>query len=110
MVTILWNRNSYFVCNILKNMKEQDLIDLGFERHDHDEEGVPFYYYSYDLNGISGGGSLISDSDDELKYRGETDWKVYAWDVNEDLVFNNKEDIKIYIDVLERNINTSDKD
>jgi hypothetical protein len=108
MVPILWNRNSYFVFNILKNMKEQDLIDLGFERHDHDEEGVPFYYYCYDLNGISGGGSLISDSSDTVD--SDDAWEVYAWDINENLVFDNKEDIKIYIDVLERNINTSDKD
>jgi len=89
-------------------MKEQDLIDLGFERHDHDEEGVPFYYYSYDLNGESGCGSLISDSDDELKDRGETAWKVYAWDINENLVFDNVEDIKTYINVIEKNILTKE--
>jgi len=86
-------------------MTEQDLIDLGFQRFEQDDEDDKFHYYSYDLKGESGCGSLISDSDDELRDRGETDWKVYAWDINENLVFDNKEDIKIYIDVLERNIN-----
>jgi len=85
-------------------MKEQDLIDLGFERFDVDDDGEQFYYYSYDLKGESGGGSLLTDSNDELSDGGETSWKAYAWDINENLVFDNKEDIKIYIDVLERNI------
>ena len=82
-------------------MKEQDLIDLGFERFDQDDEYDKFYYYSYDLNKEAGCGSLISDSNDEVV---DGKWKVYAWDINENLVFDNKEDIKIYIDVLERNI------
>jgi hypothetical protein len=82
-------------------MKEQDLVDLGFERIDIDEDAEKFHYFSYDLNNESGGGSLISNSDDDVV---DGKWKVYAWDINENLVFNDKEDIKIYIDVLERNI------
>jgi hypothetical protein len=85
-------------------MSEQDLIDLGFERCDEDDLGDKFYYYCYDINGEAGCGSLISDTDDELRDKGETDWKVYAWDIHENLVFEDKEDVKIYIDVLERNI------
>ena len=89
-------------------MTEQYLIDLGFERVDIDDDGKKFYYYFYDLNGESGCGSLISDSDDELKDRGEDSWKVYAWDINENLVFEDKEDIKTYIKVIEKNILTKE--
>ena len=85
-------------------MSEQDLIDLGFERFDQDDEYDKFYYYSYDIKGKPGAGSLISDSDDELRDRNKSDWKVYAWDINENLVFDNPQDIKTYIDVIERNI------
>ena len=85
-------------------MSEQDLIDLGFERFDQDDEDDKFYYYSYDIKGKPGAGSLISDSDDELRDRNEVDWKVYAWDINENLVFDNPQDIKTYIDVIEGNI------
>jgi len=89
-------------------MSEKDLIDVGFERVDIDDAGEKFYYYFYDLNGEGGCGSLISDSDDELRDRGETDWKVYAWDIHENLVFDNKEDIKTYIKVIEKNILTKE--
>ena len=83
-------------------MKEQDLIDLGFQRVDQDDEDDKFHYYSYDIKGEPSGGSLISSGNDELLINDM--WEVYAWDINENLVFDDKEDIKIYIDVLERNI------
>ena len=82
-------------------MSEQDLIDLGFDKFEQNDDEDNFYYYYYDLNGESGCGSLISDTDDEMV---DGNWKVYAWDINENLVFEDKEDVKIYIDVLERNI------
>ena len=85
-------------------MKEEDLLNLGFIRYDQDDEDDKFYYYYYDLNGKSGCGSLISDSDDEVRDRNETNWKVYAWDINENLVFDNVDDVKTYIDVIEKNI------
>ena len=94
-------------------MSEQDLIDLGFEKIEHNDEvskysklehDEKFHYYSYDIKGKPGAGSLISDSDDELRDRNEVDWKVYAWDINENLVFDNPQDIKTYIDVIEGNI------
>ena len=84
-------------------MNEQDLIDLGFDKFEQNDEEGRFYYYSYDLNGEEGGGSLISLANDEVE---DGNWKVYAWDINDKLAFDNKEDVKIYIDVLERNILT----
>jgi len=82
-------------------MSEQDLLDLGFERCDEDDLGDKFYYYCYDINGKAGCGSLISDTDDTVV---DGNWKVYGVDIDENLVFEDKEDVKIYIDVLERNI------
>ena len=82
-------------------MNEQDLIDLGFDKFEQNDEEDRFYYYCYDLNGEEGGGSLISLANDEVE---DGNWKVYAWDINDKLAFDNKEDVKIYIEVLERNI------
>ena len=56
------------------------------------------------LNNKSGCGSLISDSSDTVD--SDDAWEVYAWDINEQLVFTNPKDIKTYIDVLEKNIIT----
>jgi hypothetical protein len=86
-------------------MTEKDLIDLGFDKFEQNDEEDRFYYYCYDLNGESGCGSLISDSDDTVV---DGNWKVYAWDINENLVFDNKEDIKTYIKVIEKNILTKE--
>jgi len=86
-------------------MSEKDLIDLGFDKFEQNDEEDRFYYYSYDLNGESGCGSLISDSDDTVV---DGNWKVYAWDINENLVFEDKEDIKTYIKVIEKNILTKE--
>jgi hypothetical protein len=83
-------------------MSEQDLIDLGFEKIEQNDEYDKFHYYCYDIKEESGSGTLISSANDELLVNDE--WQVYTWDINENLVFDNKEDIKIYIDVLERNI------
>ena len=82
-------------------MTEQDLIDLGFDKFEQNDEEDRFYYYCYDLNGEEGGVSLISLANDEVK---DGNWKVYAWDIDDNLAFKDKEDVKIYIDVLERNI------
>ena len=82
-------------------MTEKDLIDLGFKRFDEDDDGDKFYYYSYDLNGESGAGSLITDTNDEVK---DGNWKVYAWDINENLVFEDVNEVELYIDIIERNI------
>ena len=82
-------------------MSEKELINLGFDKFEQNDEEDRFYYYCYDLNGKEGGGSLISLANDEVE---DGNWKVYAWDINENLVFDNKEDIKTYINVIEKNI------
>ena len=82
-------------------MTEQDLLNLGFTRFDQDDEDDKFYYYSYDLKGQPGGGSLLSQANDEVV---DGEWYVYAWDINENLRFENREDVKTFIDVIEKNI------
>ena len=83
-------------------MKEQDLIKLGFERHDMKEDedfGFPeYYYYVYDFEGI--GISLISNTDDEL-VNGE--WVVSEFE-SDKLVFTNVDDLTLFIQVVEKNI------
>lgn len=86
-------------------MSEQDLIDLGFDKFEQNDDEDNFYYYSYDLNDEPGAGSLITDTDDEVK---DGNWKVYSWDINENLVFEDVEDIKTYIKVIEKNILTKE--
>ena len=82
-------------------MKEQDLLNLGFQRFEQDDEDDKFYYYSYDLKGESGGGSLLTQADDEVV---DGEWFVYGWDINENLRFESSEDVETYIKVLEKNI------
>ena len=59
-------------------IKEQDLIELGFERNDETAEssGYPndWYYYTYDFKG---GFSLISCDNEEAKSSG---WYVEIFD------------------------------
>ena len=86
-------------------MTEKDLIDLGFDKFEQHDEEDSFYYYSYDLNDESGPGTLLSLCNDEIE---NEDWKVFAWDINENLVFDNVEDIKTYINVIEKNILTKE--
>lgn len=84
-------------------MKEQDLLNLGFQRFEQDDEDDKFYYYSYDLKGESGGGSLLTQGDDEVV---DGEWYVYAWDINENLRFQDAKDVETYIRVIEKNILT----
>jgi len=80
-------------------MKEQDLIDLGFKRNDvsAEESGdVRFYYYTYNITDEL---SLISTDDGEAKKDG---WFVELFDY-ENIEFRNPEDLKILIDVIEKN-------
>ena len=80
-------------------MKEQDLIDLGFERNDVSKEesgDIPFYYYTYELaNELC----LISTDDGEAKKDG---WFVHFFDCD-NIWFNNSEDLKTLIDIIEKN-------
>jgi hypothetical protein len=80
-------------------MKEQDLIDLGFERYDvsaEDSGDVPFYYYTYDITDEL---CLISSDDGEAKKDG---WSVEMFDYD-GIKFSNTEDLKTLIDVIEKN-------
>ena len=80
-------------------MKEQDLIDLGFERKDvtAEESGdFPFYYYTYDITKEL---CLISSDDGEAKKDG---WFVEMFDYD-DIKFTNVEDLQTLITVIEKN-------
>ena len=80
-------------------MKEQDLIDLGFERKDvtAEESGdFPFYYYTYDITKEL---CLISSDDGEAKKDG---WSVEMFDYD-GIKFTNGEDLKTLITVIEKN-------
>ena len=80
-------------------MKEQDLIDLGFKRTDVTEEesgDSPFYYYTYDITNEL---CLISTDDGEAKKDG---WSAEMFDYDS-IKFTNVEDLKILIDVIEKN-------
>ena len=81
-------------------MKEQDLIDLGFERNDvsAEESGhVRFYYYTYNITDEL---SLISSDNGEAKKDG---WFVELFDY-ENIEFTSKEDVEKLISLIEKNI------
>lgn len=80
-------------------MKEQDLIDLGFEKIDvsAEESGdEAFYYYTYD---ITKDFSMISSANDEAEKEG---WFVEIFDYS-DIRFFRKEDLKVLINVINKN-------
>ena len=80
-------------------MKEQDLLDLGFERNDvsAEESGdVPFYYYTYDITDEL---CLISSDDGEAKKHG---WSVEMFDYD-GIKFTTIEDLKTLITSIEKN-------
>lgn len=82
-------------------MKEQDLIDLGFEKNIENNYGKPFYYYYWEPYEMSGIGLLSSENDvvqNDI-------WKVYMFE-DERVIFSNVEDVKIFIDVIKRNTHT----
>ena len=82
-------------------IKEDDLIQLGFERVDvSEQESVdkPFHYYTYDIgNGVI---SLITQSNDEVK---DNNWHVEVFD-DTSIRFETIEDITKFIQVIEKNI------
>ncbi|MDB4378318.1 hypothetical protein N9Z41_00970 [bacterium] len=83
-------------------MKEQDLIDLGFERVDVSEVesgGDAFHYYTLDF---SKGFSLISNGSDEMK---DGEWHVEVFEAPE-INFIDKKDVKQLIDIIKRNTHT----
>ena len=73
-------------------MKEQDLIDLGFEREDEDS----FYYYTLDLvRGLE----LISNDSDNAKDK----WYVELYEADR-IRFVDKDNLEEFINVVKRNI------
>lgn len=78
-------------------MKEQDLIDLGFEKTDvtEDKSGdISFYYYTYYFNKYF---SLITNSNDEVK---ENKWFAEIFDY--DIRFSNLDDLKQFIHLINK--------
>ena len=86
-------------------MKEQDLIDLGFERYDvsaEDSGDVPFYYYTYDITDEL---CLISSDNGEAKKDG---WYVEMFDYDS-IRFNNIGEVQALITLIEANKYNGDK-
>ena len=84
-------------------MKEQDLIELGFERTDVSAEesgGDAFHYYTLDF---SKGFSLISNaSDEKTLVAGHYRWHVEVFEAPE-INFVEKKDVERLIEIIKRN-------
>ena len=81
-------------------MKEQDLIDLNFDKIEVPQEesgcGDAFYYYTYDFKIFS----LITVANDEIL--DDNSWYVEIFDY-EDFRFTDREDLEKLIELLETN-------
>ncbi|WP_296683180.1 hypothetical protein [Flavobacterium sp.] len=74
-------------------MKEQDLIDLGFERTDFDEPPFGHYYtYEFDRHLCL----ISSDSTD-------SDWWVELFDYQTFRIYD-IEELKLFIELIQRNV------
>ena len=71
-------------------MKEQELIDLGFEK----EEGDCFFYYSMDF---TSGLSLITDASDEIE---GDEFNVMVFDTHPTLVIESSEQLHQFINLV----------
>jgi hypothetical protein len=82
-------------------MKEEDLIQLGFQRQgvSKEESGdKAFYYYTYDIG--NGTISLITQSNDEVE---NDNWHVEVFD-DTHIRFETIEDLAKFIHITEKNI------
>lgn len=80
-------------------MKEEVLVQLGFNRNDVSEEesgASAFHYYTMDFGGLC----LISNANDEVGEDGE--WMVEIFD-DQSIEFKNEEDLRALVDILKRN-------
>jgi hypothetical protein len=77
-------------------MKEQDLIDLGFEKEFGYDNGEEFYYYVYYFGR---GLSLISSANDEPV---DSKWFVDVFE-EDNIRFTTKEDLTEFINIINRN-------
>lgn len=73
-------------------MKEQDLINLGFNK----EFGDGFYYYVYDF---AKGFSLITNANDELINGG---WVVEVFETSDKIQFINIDNVKKLINLINK--------
>lgn len=81
---------------IQNNISEQDLIDLGFVRNEDWDNGEYYYYYTYDLSKEDNTFCLITacNTDDY--------WYVELFNFYT-MRFNTIEDVKLFINLVERN-------
>ena len=79
-------------------MKEQEIIDLGFEKEFIEEfEGDETYYYVIDVvDGIT----LITPDSDYVK---DDNWTVEMFDTSPGIVFTDINEVKQFIDIIKRN-------
>ena len=80
-------------------MKEQDLIDLGFERIDISEEQSGDEAYHYYVYAFTEELHLISCADDEVPDKG---WFVQFFDYD-NIDFFDKDDVQTLIQIINRN-------
>ncbi len=81
-------------------MKEQDLIDFGFEKIKVPEES--FYYYLLDVMGLE----LISNDNDNLG--SGKNWYVILLEF-EDIIIDSKEDLESFLKIINQDGHVSDK-
>ena len=74
-------------------MKEQDLIDLGFQKQNDDD----FYYYTYDF---TKGLSLITNANDEVV---DNKWVVEIFNTEDEIRFTDKQDLNDLIELINSN-------
>ena len=84
-------------------MKEQDLIELGFERCEvtAEESGYDNDWYYYTLAIGNGRIGLITQSNDEVT--NDNDWHAEVFE-DDSIRFETKEDTSSFIDLIKRNI------
>lgn len=83
-------------------MKEQDIIDLGFDKEFDYSYGGEYHYYVYDFGRSL---SLISNTNDET-INGE--WYVDIFE-EDNVRFTNKKDLERLINLLNKNKNLQTK-
>ena len=80
-------------------MKEQDIIDLGFERHDVTAEQSgsenDWHYYTYDF---TKGLSLISSDNDLAKRKGH--WHIEIFETDEQIIFTDVSKVRKLMDLI----------
>ena len=80
-------------------MKEQDIIDLGFERVDITKEQSghedDWHYYTYEF---TRGFSLISSDNDLAKRKGH--WHIEIFETDEEIIFTDVSKLRKLMDLI----------